>query len=255
MTKNNSAVIFISVCFILLCDVNLFAAGQMKFTNISIAQGLSQITVYDITQSKSNHLWIATADGVNRYDSYTFTVYRHHPGDSLSIAGNAVRTLHADSSGLLWIGTTSGLSYYDAEQDFFRTHPMSGNDGCLEIYDQKDAGNNFLLLATNKGLLLFNKARGQYENRKHIRSLKATTLEKTDRQILVGTKAGLYLDIPETDQIHYDIEAPSTISQHSIRAIFPDNQGGMWLGTDCSKDKMIPFNKFKTFEIRSQVIL
>lgn len=339
MTKKNCVFVFLSVVIILLSGANQFVSGQMKFTNISIAQGLSQTTVYDITQSKSNHLWIATADGLNRYDSYTFTVYRHNPKDSLSIGGNTVRTLYPSMDGSLWIGTTSGLSYYNAEQDCFRNYPMADSDGNLEIYDIEDSGNHTLVLATNKGLLLFNKTEGRFENHRHIKNLKVLTLEKIDQQILAGTEAGLYLYTPAIDQItmivkefrkytinaikyipykglwigtegnglyftnlkfqvtrefrhktkipgqeissdfvrtinldyeqrlwvgtfdglniynastnafdryYHDIEDNSTISQNSIRTIFPDNQGGIWLGSYfCGLDYYHPLqNKF-----------
>lgn len=232
MVKSKSGIIpiiFTSVAIFLICGAYQTVCGQIKFTNISIAQGLSQTTVFDITQSKNNHLWIGTADGLNRYDSYTFTVYRHRPGDSLSLAGNTVRALYPDTDGSLWVGTTSGLSHYNTEQDRFRNFRTKDTTDNLEIYDIEDAGNNKLLLASNQGLLIFDKASGSLKNSHLISNLKVVTLEKMDQQILVGTASGLYLYTPEIDQINMVVKE---FQKYTINAIKYIPYKGLWVGTE-----------------------
>ncbi len=80
-----------------------------KFRRLGINEGLSQSSVYDLKQDRLGFVWIATADGLNRYDGYEFFVYRVNPEDSLrSLRQNSIWTLGVDSLDNLWVGLMSG---------------------------------------------------------------------------------------------------------------------------------------------------
>ena len=51
-----------------------------------------------------DRVWIGTEDGLNRYDGYTFTVYRHDPDDPGSLSNDFVSVIYRDRSDVLWIG-------------------------------------------------------------------------------------------------------------------------------------------------------
>lgn len=51
-------------------------AENKYFRTISVAQGLSQSTVFVIQQDRIGFIWVGTQDGLNRYDGKTFTVFR-----------------------------------------------------------------------------------------------------------------------------------------------------------------------------------
>ncbi len=81
---------------------------------ISIEEGLSQGMIYDLLQTKDGYLWLATKDGLNRYDGYRFKVFFNDPYDPWSLSSNDVTALYEDRKGRLWIGTQSnGLDLYD----------------------------------------------------------------------------------------------------------------------------------------------
>lgn len=92
----------------------LLATGQpYKAVPISLADGLSQSSVYDIVQDKSGFLWMATQDGLNKYDGTTFQVFRDEPFDTNSISSNNLSSLLCDSKGRIWAGTANhGLNLY-----------------------------------------------------------------------------------------------------------------------------------------------
>ena len=109
---------FFKVLFVilpLLSSKIVFAYNSetITFSHISINDGLSQNTVFSITQDKSDNMWFATYDGVNRYDGYEFTVYRHDENDTVSIAGNITRCVVTDSKGRILVGTNKGVSLYN----------------------------------------------------------------------------------------------------------------------------------------------
>ena len=74
--------------FILLFYVIGFAQPNFQFQHINSEQGLSANTVLCITQDSKGFLWIGTFEGLNRYDSYSFKIFKHNPDDTTSIGAN-----------------------------------------------------------------------------------------------------------------------------------------------------------------------
>ena len=80
-------------------------------------------TVSDICQDKYGFVWIATDNGLNRFDGYNFTTYNHSYEDSLTINNNIVTKLLCDREGNLWVGTRTGLARFDyVEENLVRYH-------------------------------------------------------------------------------------------------------------------------------------
>ena len=70
--------------------------ANLTFEHLSIEDGLSQITVHTILQDSTGFLWFGTKDGLNRYDGYSLTVFRHDPTDSNSISDNFIWSIIED---------------------------------------------------------------------------------------------------------------------------------------------------------------
>ena len=115
--KNNRLKLFL----LLISFTSLLGQQKFNFEQISIPAGLSNSTVWDILQDKYGFLWIATADGLNRYDGYTFKIYKNDPGDPKSLSNNLVYSTMIDAQGTLWVGTNSGLCKYDRANETFKT--------------------------------------------------------------------------------------------------------------------------------------
>jgi hypothetical protein len=79
-----------------------------RFERLGLENGLSQGCVYAILQDSQGFLWIGTQDGLNKYDAYTFTVYRHDLTNPISLSTNHIYTILEDSEGDLWLGTDRG---------------------------------------------------------------------------------------------------------------------------------------------------
>ena len=103
-------------------------APPLQFQHLSMDQGLSQNRVFAITQDKYGLIWIATEDGLNRFDGYKVEVYRNERGNKNSLPNNMVQCLFTDSHGIVWIGTANGLAYYDYQSNSFRSFFHSDKD-------------------------------------------------------------------------------------------------------------------------------
>jgi len=85
---------------------------DVKFDHLTVNQGLSFNWVTAIMQDSRGFMWFATANGLNKYDGYSFTMYKADPLDSESLSGSWINLLYEDTHGDLWI-TTGGLNRFD----------------------------------------------------------------------------------------------------------------------------------------------
>lgn len=114
----------------LLGLAGFLSAQQPDFESITIEHGLSQGMIFDILQTRDGFLWVATKDGLNRFDGYNFKVFSNDPYDSLSLSENTVTALFEDSRGWLWVGTESkGLDLYDRRRGFFHHFSLDFKPG------------------------------------------------------------------------------------------------------------------------------
>jgi ligand-binding sensor domain-containing protein/signal transduction histidine kinase len=91
--------------------------GQLRdlsFTHLTTNDGLSQSNVKAILQDRRGLMWLATQDGLDRYDGNTFVVYKHNPSDPGSLSSNFIMDFVEDDQGYLWIATyTGGVNRFD----------------------------------------------------------------------------------------------------------------------------------------------
>lgn len=114
--------------FALSCvSISLSLAQQERFYGLG---KLSSNLITRITQDSSGFIWIATENGLNKFDGWSFTHYFYNDKDSTSLSGNYIETFFTDDSGSLWIGANRGLEYYNPYKDSFihvkfpdNTHP------------------------------------------------------------------------------------------------------------------------------------
>ena len=110
----------------------------LPFHALTIEDGLSQGMVNCIIQDKYGFMWFATKDGLNRYDGYSFTVFRHDPQDTTTVRDNTIEEVYEDRAGLIWVGTNTGLDVFDPRTEVFHhfscgpaSSPPLVNEGSL----------------------------------------------------------------------------------------------------------------------------
>jgi signal transduction histidine kinase/ligand-binding sensor domain-containing protein len=108
-----------ALAVILACPAALARDPDPAFRRLGVEDGLSQGTITAILQDRKGFMWIGTQDGLNRFDGLGFTVFRHNPMDTTSLAGSWITALYEDGGGTLWVGTREGLHRFDRGRGSF----------------------------------------------------------------------------------------------------------------------------------------
>ena len=82
------------------------ARAQYGFESWTADAGLPQNIITGIQQTRDGFLWIATLDGLARFDGVRFTVF--NKASTPGILTNRFTTLYADRQGELWLGSEGG---------------------------------------------------------------------------------------------------------------------------------------------------
>ncbi len=99
---------------------DLFSQPEsISFTRLDINNGLSHNQINSIFKDSRGFMWFGTMSGLNRFDGYTFKIYRHDPDDSSSINDSYINTIGEDHLGRLWISTRTAYCLYNAETESF----------------------------------------------------------------------------------------------------------------------------------------
>src|SRR6516165_8933378 len=82
------------------------AAAEYRLDVWTAESGLPQNTVRDVLQTRDGYLWVATLDGLARFDGVRFTVF--NKANSPGLSSNRILALYEDRQGDLWIGLDDG---------------------------------------------------------------------------------------------------------------------------------------------------
>ena len=232
------------ICVLLTLTNIVFAQNKVvKFSSLTIENGLSQSDVKAIIKDHLGYMWFSTDDGLNRYDGYNFTVYRHKAGDPHSLPANDITHLFEDKQGHLWIGSGSGLSEYNPENNCFTTlKPVKDDETTLSSpdidYIFQDSKNN-IWVATYSGLNLldvktrkvkrffYTKNRDDIESH-HINSI----TEDNDGNLWLATRGGLVQFNYGTGFTKtYTHGGKNSLSSDKVNTIFKNADGNLYIGT------------------------
>ena len=214
-------------------------ARPIRFDRLSIEQGLSQSSVQDILQDSRGYVWLATEEGLDRFDGLAFRAYKHDPADLSSLPSSFVWDVEEDSSGDLWIATTSGLARWERAKDrVVRHEKLAGTFIRALRFQAKD---RVLWIGTrDAGLLRLDVAKDEITRFAHDPSqsgslvddrVYALYLDGKDR-LWVGTDSGL--DRWDAGSfVHFPAEAkdPASLSDGRVRTMAEDDDGSLWVGT------------------------
>lgn len=236
--------------FLLFCNVNFSFAQELKFSHITAEQGLSMGVVNCLLQDSHGFMWFGTQDGLNKYDGYNITIFKHNPLDSNSLANNFIYSLFEDKNGVLWIGTNGGgLDAYDLNTGKFKHYfSKPGNKNSLSNNNVRTILEDFggtLWIGTDEGLNALDKKSNKIirylndkNNSKSISNNSVWCLHQTqDNKIWIGTYGGgLNVYDKKTQSFShfiqlYDKSEMLSENANIVRSIHEDKDGIFWIGT------------------------
>jgi len=255
LTINSLVMLKVSTVFILLALASGFSQNvNPRFDHLTIENGLSSNHTRFIYQDSKGFLWVATEDGLNRYDGYTFKHYKHDPKNKNSLSDNAVYSIYEDDENLFWITTRNGLNIFDPVKEKFTrfNHNPSdssaiSSDKLIEIVEDT-LGN--IWIASRQGLNQFNRKNRTFTVYKNIpESINSlshnyvnTLLVDRNGNLWAGTKKGLnkfnYNDSTFT-RYYSNPDLPGSLSNDFINCIYEDTDGNLWIGTISGLNKLV----------------
>ncbi|MEO6456569.1 MAG: two-component regulator propeller domain-containing protein [Ginsengibacter sp.] len=233
--------------------------SSIKFTHLTNLDGLSQSTVQAMLKDKYGFMWFGTHDGLNRYDGYTFKVYRHQPKDPRSLSTSNIMSLYEDRLGNLWVGTTNGaLCLYDRKHDsFIRIKESNGNyqglsqNSITAMYE--DRRNNFWI-GTYWQLNLLDRKTGKVTHFGHDPNDAASIsndgitsiFEDSHNNLWIGTSVGLNILDRKTKKFEHflhDDSKTNSLSNDHVSFIKEDSRNRLWIGTSNGLNLFDPATK------------
>ncbi|MCC4595349.1 response regulator [Xanthomonas campestris pv. phormiicola] len=127
------------------CASALAAVPELpRFRVLGAEQGLPSTEISRLALDRDGYLWIASGDGLARYDGREFRLWRHDPADPQSLRCNYVQELHIDARNRVWVACEGGgLSMLDGRRRGFRhfnmaTQPAMRSDEVFAIASRSD---------------------------------------------------------------------------------------------------------------------
>jgi ligand-binding sensor domain-containing protein/signal transduction histidine kinase/CheY-like chemotaxis protein/AraC-like DNA-binding protein len=221
---------------------------KMIFNHLTVENGLSQSSVLSIAQDSMGFMWFGTKDGLNKYNTRNFELYKREQGNNASLSSSQnINALFTDSKGNLWVGTQKGLNRYLPESNGFKRYlydPLNknsiSNNIVRAIYEDRKGS---IWIGTDSGL---NKLIGADRFQRFLPAangreglpfqLVKTICEDYEGAIWVGTLQGLTRMRLQNGKYHFESffhknGDPESLIDNDISVIFEDPKRNLWIGT------------------------
>jgi len=209
---------------------------DLRFTRLSLTEGLSQTRVTHIVQDDRGFMWFGTQYGLDRYDGYRYKVFKHIPGDPSSLCGVYVYALFKDRAGNLWIGCDRYLDRFDPQTETFVHYQLdpaakTGSSGAIVHISQDDHG--MLWLSTGRGLYRLDPKSAGTDRFQHI-SGDPTSLASNDIKSTFLDRSGVFwvassegLDAFDRASAHVTLHIP--LNEPREMSFYEDHAGTFWI--------------------------
>ena len=229
--------------------------------------GLPNNHVKYITKDNDGFLWIATFDGLSRFDGYEFRNYYHDPNDSTSIPTFDLLKVLVDKNNHVWVFGPNALCRFERSDESFQRYSGHGKDrvGSKTIFDICLDRDSTLWIVGDAGFDMYNEVTGQFIHFTH------PTTERLPSKIpgcdLVFDNRNRFWLIGVSDLVYYGhIDSVSSQKSYIIEDIFrkptitsmvnldfqpnlmEDASRGMWI---TSNDGLFRFDKQRSTFIKA----
>ena len=244
------------VCLLGLSAGARAADAPLILEHLTTSDGLPQGTVFATLQDSQGFVWLATEDGLVRYDGHELFRYAYSRSARDGLPGNYIQTIVEDGHHDLWIAIKNGgLARWRRATDSFTVYRHDPDDAGSLASDAVhtvlvDAHDRVWVGTTNSGIDIIEPASGRIEHLRHDPSDPSSLIDDRiftlalDRSgtLWVGTEVGLDRWQPEHRAfIHFRHEAGNarSLSGNQVSRLLEDHSGALWVGTfDAGLDRV-----------------
>lgn len=160
--ENDIVVLLLALLFI--CSGMALSYGQTS-TLFSTDSQLSSSLINQVFQDSKGIIWVATENGLNRYDGAKFVQYKHKEQDSTSILNNYVKHIFETRDGNLFFGFLNGIQYYNqSNHKFYKIQMLlkTGEEAHPHVANIIERHDGTLLASTGNGIFQLQKKGNGY---------------------------------------------------------------------------------------------
>lgn len=190
---------------------------------------------YDISvlRDPEGYLWIASDNGLKRYDGYSLRTFSHDAKDPTTIGSPNNFRVFLDAQGALW-SLGSVLNRYHPETETFTRYYISDYKVMYAAANAADGG--FWIGGDRLGLLLFDPVSGEVRKRlfnegDNPLSIYRIIPRRGSAQFWLSSNQGLLLFDPETGQSTTLFQLPNTQGVRPMLSLVEDMDGDLWMAS------------------------
>lgn len=225
-------------CVLIFIQSTLLAQDwqDVRFTPLSLKDGLSQLTVTAIFQDSKGMMWFGTRDGLNSYDGKSFRVYQLNQIDNR--IDNHIVAICEDGNKNLWIGTSNGLICMEYLSGKYRTYfndnnnPNSLSDNY--IFSVSINKQNRLLVGTKSGLDVYNEAKDGFDKYFFNGLLTGNPIRNIcvskDETFYIATVSQGLLQVDKNFKLINQFKIDTKPKEKQVSVVFEDKSGLIWFG-------------------------
>ena len=149
--------LFLLISGVLMSLSPLIAEPMCHIRHYSTEDGLPQYNIMDMLQDRKGYLWLATWDGLSKFDGYNFRNYKAKSGNKYFMKSNRIEKLYEDAYGRIWFKSYDGDThcFNPSNEEFWGLQSMDNttNDKISNI-EIKPSGKIWLIVEKNGCMLL-----------------------------------------------------------------------------------------------------
>ena len=236
----------------LRCPGIKILAQQIDPEYLSVSHGIASAIVNDVLQDSYGLMWIATSNGLQKYDGYTLETFKNVPGKSTSLQDNFVWTIMEDANHNIWVGNDKGVSRYNRQTNEFKNYELAGffnySEGS-EVTGFKfleDSQNRFWVTTFSRQLLVYDSAADTWREAKYsVPNVEEPVHTGFSNEVIEDSKGDLWLASPTYGLMHQAKEENAfkpipaeqfdgfnfTIQENTITALYADSTNTLWITT------------------------
>lgn len=174
---------------LLLSLFSILKAQKLKFKHLTNEDGLSSALVNCIIQDSKGFMWFGTQDGLNKYDGYSFKVYRRDPENINSLSSSDVSALCQINDNLMIVGTKDGLNFYYFKTNTFERIKLGTEQDAISINKILKVSETGVVIASSKGLFLLDVSTKKTQKVKFPfqENVEVACAVKINNEVLIGT--------------------------------------------------------------------